>query len=632
MIPDQASSPVSTTPSTPCKDHHSFEEESSSSQSSMPSTVSNSSRPGPTTPTRKLKGQDLFDASVWRTPQTTRIFYRFIASLRQKLHQEVRETSQTHKFIRTLRDGGRLMRCYTQNIDGLESREALSMDLSHGKGSRKRFTRKIWELPRPAEPRRTDTDGGCEVVPLHGDLENLRCTLCQGTFDWDLDATELFLQGMAPECSRCAAKSEDRQQRGKRGVAVGSLRPNIVLYGENHPLDQLLAPLIPFDVGSGPEILIIMGTSLKVHGLQKIVREFAKRIHARKDGKGRVICVNRTKPAESIWENVIDDYVAMDCDDWVHDLRTRREDLWLRQGELGLEVTKPNLPKPKKRAFTEGPPMGPCKKAKIVVEIPKVPTGRKISSTPWRGISGFEKPNPSNPGSLPTPPPSHGKHSVGIREHRGMTSVDRAPTPECLTPCHHQRDHRCVSKPLHSQKSGNPPHDCFMPPLTGRPSRFLNGSRNTWKSFALTKGANEVNVATPPRPQAFSPIVDGIARRATSRASVRVHRDPTPDESNGLAWQVLPDDSNEEQLPETPTKAVRMLKPLSGTALNSRRQIHTKPEIDHGCMEVKSVNQELESKLSDKGEKCQSKSTSPKKAATKKKNNKRSAFMNTVLN
>lgn len=296
------------------------------------------------------------------------MFYRFIASLRQKIEKDVKDTSPTHKFIRTLRDGGRLMRCYTQNIDGLERRENLSMDLSRGKGTKKRFMKKIWESPRPAEMRNSDADGGCEVVPLHGDLGTLRCTLCQQNCPWNEEATEHFLDGIAPRCSKCATKSCDRQGRGKRGVAVGSLRPNIVLYGEEHPSNQLLAPIIPFDLSSGPEILIIMGTSLKVHGLQKVVREFAKRIHARKDGKGKVIFVNRTRPAESAWENVIDSYVAMDCDDWVRDLRRRRDDLFLRQGEINLKVTKPRA---NKRKSTESPET-PSKKRKSV-ENPETP-------------------------------------------------------------------------------------------------------------------------------------------------------------------------------------------------------------------------------------------------------------------
>ena len=133
------------------------------------------------------------------------------------------------------------------------------------------------------------------MCPLHGDLKKLRCNLCQTTCAWDADYTQDFLDGLAPECEACSEKNDKRQSTGKRGLSVGLLRPNIVLYGEDHPSNQLLSPLVPFDISSNPEILIIMGTSLKVFGLQKIVRDFAKSIHARKDKKGRVIFVNRSR-------------------------------------------------------------------------------------------------------------------------------------------------------------------------------------------------------------------------------------------------------------------------------------------------------------------------------------------------
>src|SRR5271169_4550233 len=151
-------------------------------------------------------------------------------------------------------------------------------------------------------------------------------------------------------------KNDKREAKGKRGMSVGLLRPNIVLYGEEHPSNHLLAPFVPFDLGSKPEVLVIMGTSLKVFDLQKIVKDFAKQIHSRKNGKGKVIFVNRTKPAESVWEDVIDRYVAMECDDWVRDLRVRREDLWLRQGELDLKVTKPAAKRKRKDSETSDRP------------------------------------------------------------------------------------------------------------------------------------------------------------------------------------------------------------------------------------------------------------------------------------
>lgn len=472
LIPEQTPSPISSVASTPSKGRLSSVEFFPSTHQSSAST---GSRRVSSFPISKLKGQDLFDASVWKNSHTTEVFYRFIASLRQKIRDEVKETSPTHKFIRTLRDGGRLMRCYTQNIDGLERREGLSMDLSDGKGNKRRFMKKFWEAPRPTQSQSNAADGGCEVVPLHGDLEVLRCTLCQKTCLWSDEATQEFLIGMAPECATCATKSDDRKEKGKRGVAVGLLRPNIVLYGEEHPSNQFLAPLIPFDLSSGPEVLIVMGTSLKVHGLQKVIREFAKKIHARKDGKGMVLFVNRTKPAESVWEKVFDSYVAMDCDDWVQDLRMRREDLFLRQGELNLNVTKPEG---KKRKFTDDFSK-PSKRPKIVVKIPS--KQRTTPTTPWK--IGGKKSAPIL--SLMTPPPSRDKTSV--------LPSDRAPTPEALTPPHTDLN------PFERNMYENPFRALFNTHSRPKPARL----RNTWKPSIAAESNGGIS---PERPELFSSI------------------------------------------------------------------------------------------------------------------------------
>ena len=289
-----------------------------------------------------VKGRDLFDSMVWKDPLSTSVFYKFIASLRRKVRDEVRQTTATHKFIRNLRDKRKLVRCYTQNIDGLEARDGLCLDLTRGKGSRGRFSKKSIAKPRPLPvPPGGDLDGGCEVVQLHGDLEVLRCNLCQKTCDWEEQNREaLLLGGKAPHCGDCAATDQGRRDRGKRGTAVGTLRPNIVLYGEEHPSADLLSPITKHDLGLGPEVLLILGTSLRVHGLKILVKEFAKSVHARAGKKGKVIFVNRTRPPGSIWDGVIDYWVEMDCDNWVEDVRRRRPDLWQRQGELNLQVKK----------------------------------------------------------------------------------------------------------------------------------------------------------------------------------------------------------------------------------------------------------------------------------------------------
>ena len=64
-----------------------------------------------------------------------------------------------------------------------------------------------------------------------------------------------------------------------------------------------------------------MGTSLATHGVQLLIRDFAKVIHKRR--AGAVVFVNRTEPAKR-WDGVVDYWVEWDCDAWVADLMERQ--------------------------------------------------------------------------------------------------------------------------------------------------------------------------------------------------------------------------------------------------------------------------------------------------------------------
>ncbi|KAL9611761.1 MAG: hypothetical protein Q9167_003609 [Letrouitia subvulpina] len=293
-----------------------------------------------------VKGKDLFDSMVWKDPVTTSVFYRFVASLRKRIREDVQATTPTHRFIRTIRDSRRLVRCYTQNIDGLELREGLSMDLALGKGTRTRFMKKTKEMPRHgASPNLGgQPDNGCEVVPLHGDLLTLRCTLCQQTCGWEeVDPEGFFLKGRAPSCFSCATSDRQRREKGRRGTKVGTLRPNVVLYGEEHPAADDIGAITANDLSLAPDVLLILGTSLHVHGFKILVKEFAKCVHARPSGKGKVIFVNLSKPSESVWKDTIDYWVSMDCDEWIGALRRHRPDLWQIQTELKMKLKKTGI-------------------------------------------------------------------------------------------------------------------------------------------------------------------------------------------------------------------------------------------------------------------------------------------------
>ncbi|POR31687.1 NAD-dependent histone deacetylase HST3 [Tolypocladium paradoxum] len=350
-----------------------------------------------------MKGRDLFDANIWSDPIRTSVFYTFATSLRQKIKEA--EPTSSHRFISHLRDRGKLVRCYTQNIDQIEEKVGLSTCLQHGPGSRGRFSRRSTtntaqlnkmveeasavsnessSLDTPSQPegqmdnefsqlsQETPSDGtsspatdgatpstdlakpltqlqkrqvprsGVECVFLHGSLELLRCFLCGRLCSWEDDEREAeTLAGQQPECPHCVGATVAREEKGKRALGVGKLRPDIVLYGEEHPNSHLISPIVTHDLALYPDMLLILGTSLRVHGLKVMVREFAKAVHSK---SGKVVFVNFTKPPESSWGDVIDYWVQWDCDAWVADLQSRIPKLW--------QDAEP--PRPKKQRESSG--------------------------------------------------------------------------------------------------------------------------------------------------------------------------------------------------------------------------------------------------------------------------------------
>ncbi|KAG5501782.1 hypothetical protein JKF63_04051 [Porcisia hertigi] len=117
-----------------------------------------------------------------------------------------------HHFIRLLQDEGRLLRCCTQNIDGLERAAGVSPEL---------------------------------LVEAHGSFAAAACIDCQTPFTIEQNYLEA-MSGVVSRCSTCG----------------GIVKPNVVFFGESLPdafFDALHhdAPIA--------ELLIIIGTSLQVH-------------------------------------------------------------------------------------------------------------------------------------------------------------------------------------------------------------------------------------------------------------------------------------------------------------------------------------------------------------------------------
>lgn len=156
-----------------------------------------------------------------------------------------------------------------------------------------------------------------------------------------------------------------RLARNARPLAVGTLRPAIVLYDEAHPLGEEIGAICSADMSKRPDVLVIMGTSLKVHGIKRLVKDFANAVHyvesKAKDEESStpsssspikaapstnllaarnpkvVIFVNRTPPPADL-AHIIDYWVEGDTDSWVQkceaDWRAARPQDWEIQTKL----------------------------------------------------------------------------------------------------------------------------------------------------------------------------------------------------------------------------------------------------------------------------------------------------------
>lgn len=223
-----------------------------------------------------LKGQELFDASLFSNEKTTKCFYTFMAELRSLISNA--NPTLTHEFIQSLTTKGQLLRCYTQNIDFLE--EGL-------------------DIP---------------TIQLHGTMKEVKCSLCSTTYEFTDEYETMFRNGEAPVCPRCEDLDAERTRLGKRQLAMGLLRPAIVLYNEAHPQGETIGQVQVNDIKKKPDLMIVMGTSLKIPALKKFIKEAARSIHSKPGGC--VVFVNKTSPTKE-WDKVFDYEVLGDSDEWV---------------------------------------------------------------------------------------------------------------------------------------------------------------------------------------------------------------------------------------------------------------------------------------------------------------------------
>ncbi|KAG8691440.1 hypothetical protein FRC11_003947 [Ceratobasidium sp. 423] len=358
-------------------------------------------------------GRDLFDASVFKSEETTALFYKMISHLATL--SDAAQPTPFHDMLHGLDTRGQLLRVYTQNIDALEERAGLSFGVpTFPSRSRKRKAETSTHGISPARPRSSSSERSTapspashlytpsetpsssaqtspastpvptphlpRCVPLHGTLKNLYCPSCYLTLPLCTpEHIESLGLGNPLACPQCTELDGTRRLVGKRTRGVARLRPGVVLYNEPHREGEaervgecVRRDLIGLGSGQlsrttsgrkrrgGDDLLIVAGTSLRIPGAKRIVREFAKALHptscANSDGDVqthqtavKTVYLNLEFPVPTReWDGVFDIWVQGDVQTFARGFEKYRTEAERCSANMGgpsaTPQSKPNSP------------------------------------------------------------------------------------------------------------------------------------------------------------------------------------------------------------------------------------------------------------------------------------------------
>ncbi|KAI1295841.1 DHS-like NAD/FAD-binding domain-containing protein [Xylaria venustula] len=236
----------------------------------------------------KGSGKHLFDASVYKHDSTTSYFHNMVRDLSQLVKNA--KPTPFHHLLASLSKEGRLLRLYTQNVDGLDtSMEPLSTVVPL--------------QPKGPWPR---------TIQLHGGLGKMVCSKCNDISQFD---PSLFEGPQAPLCKGCEETDNVRTSHaGKRSHGIGRLRPRMVLYNEYNPDEEAIANVFRADMRARPDAVIVVGTSMKIPGVRNMVKDMCKVTRDRRDGITAWINLD-SEPSGTDLKNCWDLVVRGKCDD-----------------------------------------------------------------------------------------------------------------------------------------------------------------------------------------------------------------------------------------------------------------------------------------------------------------------------
>ncbi|KAI7930831.1 Sir2 family histone deacetylase Hst4 [Pyricularia oryzae] len=236
----------------------------------------------------KSNGKHLFDVSVYHDDSLTSAFHKMVRELATK--SQAASPTPFHHMMASIAQEGRLLRLYTQNIDCLDTG---------------------MEPLRTSVPLKAAQKPWPKTIQLHGGLAKMQCTKCGDVKDLD---PELFDGPKPPLCAVCEEADQIRVAfANKRSRGIGRLRPRMVLYNEASPESEEVGTVSAADLARVPDAVIVVGTTLKIPGVKRLVTEMCRATRSRRDGFTAFLSVEPPQGAE--FQECWDIVVRGKCDD-----------------------------------------------------------------------------------------------------------------------------------------------------------------------------------------------------------------------------------------------------------------------------------------------------------------------------
>lgn len=254
---------------------------------------------------------------MYKDDTSTSSFHDMVSSM-SRMTKEAAPTP-FHHMLATIANEDRLLRLYSQNVDGIDT---------------------ALEPLKTSVPLRKDEGGKWpKTVQLHGSLDKMVCSKCHELSDLNAD---LFSGPVPPACPNCEEFNSIRvNHEGKRSHGIGRLRPRMVLYNEGNPDDAAIGSVTTEDLRKRPDAVIVAGTTLKVPGVKRIVREMCKTVRNRRGGVAIWINTDLPPVAKEL-EDCFDIIVQGPCDEVARRAAMRKWDAPREQDECS-QVTEDEM-------------------------------------------------------------------------------------------------------------------------------------------------------------------------------------------------------------------------------------------------------------------------------------------------